>query len=262
MLLFGREKDGGNAVLRINARTQEQNLLPLKGTEGEFSPVFVSVDGKRAVATYRTLLEAGCVFLNLEDGTAVPIPELEGTSVSACAFREEGGMFAAGTGTQIAVFGEEQTLLYTITPDAGEILFLHFEDGLLAAGGSDGILRFFEAESGTLVKTAEYTVSSVTASSDADGNVRWEKAGDLRLLITDYGADLFDASSWEQLCYVRGLRGFDEEKDAFICLKETPAGIGWLHRYSIQELIEKGRQFVLNAEMDAERKARYGLAGE
>ena len=103
---------------------------------------------------------------------------------------------------------------------------------------------------------------SVTASSDADGNVRWEKAGDLRLLITDYGADLFDASSWEHLCYVRGLRGFDEEKDAFICLKETPAGIGWLHRYSIQELIEKGRQFVLNAEMDAERKARYGLAGE
>ena len=175
-------------------------------------------------------------------------------------------------GSSLAGVGEEQvwirsldgTETASIPLDNQQVLGLSFfpsgqELFLLC---SDGYLYRWEVDGSFLSKTE---IQSYNNASDSR-TCRWTftEEGDLALWTDDQVLNLISSDGWTVTAYATQCLGYLPQRQQLLCCRSgEESGTNKLcsyHRYSTQELVEKGRSIVGDTQLTEEVKSEYGLS--
>lgn len=146
----------------------------------------------------------------------------------------------------------QQVLGLSFSP-SGHELFLLCSDGYLYRWGVDGSF---------LSKTE---IQSYNNASDSR-TCRWTftEEGDLALWTDDQVLNLISPDDWTVTAYATQCLGYLPQRQQLLCCRSgEESGTNKLcsyHRYSTQELVEKGRSIVGDTQLTEEVKSEYGLS--
>ena len=218
------------------------------------SRFYVSEAGNRALL----LNESGAAWLyDLSDGSAVAL-EQPAYSDFPAALSEDGSLAAAADTETIRLWREDGALLAEIPFEAGTIVELRFapqgdqllvvdEDGELYRYGLDG--RYLG------VLTIHY-------DPFLDKPTRWEWLEDGSLCIRSFRTlSVVDTDDWREILCVDDCIEYDPDSGTLLCAyyEGSQYRFGYYQRYSTEDLIAMGREYVATVEMTQEQKAAYGL---
>jgi hypothetical protein len=74
--------------------------------------------------------------------------------------------------------------------------------------------------------------------------------------------DIIDTSEWINIRTIPYCIGYHEESDSFVVYsnsEEWDMSLGCFKRYTLEELIERGRKMLDGIEMSEDFKATYGI---
>ena len=148
------------------------------------------------------------------------------------------------------------TLLLTIPLEGRRTVGLHFRpdaDELLILC-DDELLRY--TLDGTLQSTTEIA-AYINASTYPD-DVTWKYAADGDLALLAGGVlSMIDTDSWVMSAYAVSSAGYDDARDIILCSSNYV--LGCFHRYTLEELIARGRDIVGEAQLSESQISRYGI---
>lgn len=148
---------------------------------------------------------------------------------------------------------ENQQVLGLSFSPSGEELFLLCSDGYLYRWGVDGSF---------LSKTE--TASYANASSSRTCRWTFTEEGDLALWTDDKVLNLISSDGWTVTAYATQCLGYLPQRQQLLCYRSgEESGTYRLcsyHRYTTQQLVERGRAIVGDAQLTEEVKSEYGLS--
>lgn len=253
----------GAALAVFDSETDEVNYLSL--WEDENYPTELYLQGDQLLAVGE---DGRVVLISLKD---LSVTNLEETLIprdyihtQLAAWSDDGTLMAgAGTeqvwirnldGTQTASIPlqNQQLVGMSFSPD-GKTLFLLSTDGSLSRWSVDGSF---------LSKTE--TNSYTNASDSRKCQWTFTETGDLALWTDDKVLNLISSDGWTVTAYATQCLGYLPQQELLLCYHAGEEnGTNQLcsyHRYSTQELVERGRAIVGNTQLTEEVKSEYGLS--
>lgn len=254
---------GGGAVLAI--------FDPGSNTS-EFRPLWEdSVVPSQLYHSGEQVLIAGedgrAVMANLSTGTltelAQPLTEMNYTLNQLAAWTPDGSL-CAGVGDETlwiwdangALKGEieienRQAVSLSFTPDGSQLLLLC----------SDGNLYRWSIDGPFLSKTEISAYLNASSSRE----VRWTftQDGMLALWSDDMVLNLISMEDWALSAYAVNCLGYVPDQELLLCYRPAEDDgyrLCSYHRYSTQELVDRGRSIVGSTELSEEVKSEYGLS--
>ena len=168
---------------------------------------------------------------------------------------------------RIQVYGYDGTPLYSIKEDNKMIKALHFcaasdnesrEDLLLAVFSDDdtNLLHCYRAETGEFL--GSHPISYYTGAIHTQDWIFTE--GELILQMDDV-INIIDGTEWAMKADIQNAAAYSEEYRKIITFNTRgDANIPQVFsRYSLEDLIEKGNEFIKGAELSDSEKAYYGI---
>lgn len=155
-----------------------------------------------------------------------------------------------GAQTASIPLDNQQMLGLSFSP-SGEELFLLCSDGYLYRWGVDG----------SFLSKSE-TESYVNASDSRTCRWTFTEEGDLALWTDDMVLNLISSDGWTVSAYATQCLGYLPQRQQLLCYRagdEDTYQLCSYHRYSTQELVEKGRTIVGDTQLTEEVKSEYGL---
>ena len=106
------------------------------------------------------------------------------------------------------------------------------------------------------------TESYVNASDSRTCQWTFTEEGDLALWTDDMVLNLISSDGWTVSAYATQCLGYLPQRQQLLCYRagdEDTYQLCSYHRYSTQELVEKGRTIVGDTQLTEEVKSEYGL---
>ncbi|MCR5418837.1 MAG: TIR domain-containing protein [Lachnospiraceae bacterium] len=185
-------------------------------------------------------------------------PEDFGDAV-CCSDKSDKGAFAVSDGKQILLSESDGGVKASIRCPGVSPMGVTFLPEGLAVLYSDGNMNLYDAGSGEFKKNIDVSVYS---SYNGDVSFDIDEENELMYIQMDKLTDVIDLESGVEIACISESFGHHKGRDIFITSsKASNEGdqIGFYKRYTVQELIEKGRDILQNAELSQEIRSRYGI---
>ncbi len=208
---------------------------------------------RNAYRTYLVNLEKGTAD-TLADPTEVLLADRTYTPGDQACFLPDGKGFALFCGDNIYLFDRKGEKTIQSGGTGVRILSMSFDpNGCLMTVSDDNCLRKYDDDL-SLQWTAAISLDSAYAN-DYD----WEYVDEHRLLLSANRTLVeVDLNSGVELISLEGFLGYQPEAGRFLC--QDLSGYGFRQRYTLDTMIEKGWETLLNYEMTDLQKESYGLS--
>lgn len=240
---------------RIGEGEVFRTALPPQQEEYTEYKLRVSPGGSRALVE----TEGGAAFLcDLSDGSCVTLAE---TVDYTCpiGWSEDEALFTAADAETVSIWRADGSLVTEIPFEGSRIQELQFmpQNDLLLILADGGELYRYGLD-------GEYLGETAVHYSGSGESQEWRYLEDGSLLILrNRVLNVIDTQLWEETLYVNDCRGYDPESGTIVCSyydnEDSSYHFGYYQRYSTEELIAMGREYVATVELTAEQKAAYGL---
>lgn len=249
--------DGDDCLVGYRIGQGEVFRAALPSTVGyTYYSLCVSPDGGRALVG----AGAGAAYLyDLSDGSYIALEEAVDYDYPM-GWSEDGTLAAAADAETVYIWQADGTLVTKLPFEGERIQRLSFmpQNDMLLILASGGALYRYGLDGSYL---GELTLHD---GGDIGDCAEWRYLEDGSLLILRDGVLCeIDTGSWAETLYVEDCCGYDPDSGTILCdYYDSDDGsyhFGYYQRYSTEELIALGRDYLAGAELTAEQKAAFGL---
>lgn len=253
-VLYYTEYSSSEETHLVGWRAGEGEVFRIETPSEGYVEFCVSEEEKRAMVLDGS--GAACLY-DLSTGDSVA---LSGTVSRELPFTLSGdGSLAAAAGAETVYLWQSNGALQAEIPfEAAVIEELHFApsgDQLLIVDENGGLYRY--ALDGTYLGGTDIHYDGLLL----DNSVwQWQSDGSLSIR-SDQTLSVIDTDDWREIFYVDDCIEYAPDSETLLCCfyDDGRYHIGYYQRYSTEELIAMGREYVATVELTAEQKAAYGL---
>ena len=193
--------------------------------------------------------------------TPVSLPE-EWNGTTLVTSDESGKRYVISDGNSI-IYYDNETQIYLesdgLSPLGMSFIKIDDTDDMILVAYNNGSLYRYLTKDGSLAGKTDITISYNNNKNadfyyDADTST-------LCIQYSDY-INLIDTRSWLCLTHIGNCFGYNKPTDRFFTYAYKTSSenkIGYFHRYTTNELIEKAKKAVGNAALTPEQKKQYGI---
>ena len=200
----------------------------------------------------------GTFLYDLSDGSYATLKETVDYN-RPTGWSEDESLFTAADAETVYIWRADGSLVTEIPFEGGRIQELQFmpqNDMLLILADGGELYRYG--------LDGEYLGETAIHFSGPGERQEWRYLEDGSLLILrNRVLNVIDTQLWAETLYVNDCHGYDSESGTIICSyydnEDSSYHFGYYQRYSMEDLIAMGRDYVAAVELTAERKAAYGL---
>ena len=211
-----------------------------------------------------------CAYLNMETGVASKLnvdsfKDWHGlTSVDMNAKGEE---YVVSDGKQVGVYKKDGTLKYMIADQSIVVKGVYYlqkdkgEEEILVLYEGNKLYRY-DPKDGSLLGVADI---SGYVNSGGTISFRQDKKNNCLYIQCDYLLSIVDTKNWVEMAAVQQCFGYDMPRDRIITyssLGDEEYRIGYFKHYTLEELIQKGKDILGGLELTEEQKSYYGIGDE
>ncbi|MEE3468540.1 MAG: TIR domain-containing protein, partial [Eubacterium sp.] len=192
--------------------------------------------------------------------TAAKITTPDGWTGGVCASDTGAeGTYAVSDGNSILLTDKSGAVKTSIRCPGVTPLGMTFAESELIVLYSDGGLYWYRTEDGEFVKKTD-----VYVHHDYMGEVEFTQDTENHLLYIQLNnvTDMVDTQGGVETAEITASFGYHAGRDIFVTAagdKTDETGIGFYKRYTVEELIEKGREILKDTKLTEEVKSRYGI---
>ncbi|RKM55122.1 toll/interleukin-1 receptor domain-containing protein [Butyrivibrio sp. X503] len=146
--------------------------------------------------------------------------------------------------------GTQRPFFYKEKGSNKELLIVPFVDGSLCR---------YDALTGELIGK---TGISTDGTPDLKSTVTIDRENSCIYLCSRTITNIIDMDSYLELAYITGSLGYHKPTDTFVCIYKDDEHIdhlGYFRRYTLDDLIKKAKDLLMDHEMPQEQKDAYGI---
>ena len=160
-------------------------------------------------------------------------------------------------GNTVLVTDKDLKEEYTIVRNGISVECAIFKDNYIYIAG-DGYISEYDSKTGKLLRMSEMTYATEMSHSKA-----WfEDNGRLLNIQSDDRLFIIDTESLYEITYIEQIYCYHKETNRYYLYSYTASSIvtvGYVRRYSVEDLIEKGKIILQNNPLDDATRTKYGL---